>query len=260
MGGFVIFLLLLSLYWTIQTNQNIGHTTTCGVAATWYFTTENELNQRSPTGPAFKRTMTTSFGSVCFGSLVVAFLQAMRAFIQITQDRGHELLRCLCLCLLNCIERAVRWFNKYAFAHVAIYGTGYIQSAKNTWSLFLSRGMMAIINDDLTGLAIFGGALIGYAVGYIFYSDYDDSSISSGVPVGLTVYGFFIGLIICFTVLYVVHSTIICLFVCYCEDPAVMQVNHLQDFNDICDAKPGFAAINRQQQQRGPPNQNNNFV
>ena len=111
----VVFLLLISFYWNLEVFKNIGHATVCGVAATWYFTTENELDLRSPTGPAFKRTMTTSFGSVCFGSLIVAFLQAMRAFIQMTQDRGHELLQCLCLCILNCIERAVRWFNKYAF-------------------------------------------------------------------------------------------------------------------------------------------------
>merc|ERR1712157_714220 len=131
------------------------------------------------------------------------------------------------------------------------------------WNLFLSRGMMAIINDDLTGLAIFGGALIGgcicavvgYGIGYIFYADYADSAVSLGVPAGLAVYGFFIGLIICFTVLYVVHSAIICLFVCYCEDPRVMQLNHLQAFNRVVDAKPGFAAINRQQP-NAPPDSN----
>ena len=112
---------------------------------------------------------------------------------------------------------------------------------------------MALINDDLTGLAIFGGsliagcicALIGYAVGYAFYSDYGDTSISLGIPAGLAFFGFFIGLVICFTVLYVVHSTIICLFVCYSEDPQVMQINHLEDFNDLCDVKPSFGQIHQ---------------
>eukprot|EP01084_Bolivina_argentea_P013563 25463_1 len=252
-SGFIIFLLIVSLYWTIQVNQNIGHTTTCGVAAAWYFTTEMQLNERSPTYPALKRTMTTSFGSVCFGSLIVAILQAIRAMIQTSQDRGHELLRCLCLCLLDCIERAVRWFNKYAFAHCAIYGTSYITSAKNTWCLFETRGIMALINDDLTGLAIFGGALIGgcvccaigYAVGYLFYGDYSEYEVRTDLPIGLAVYGFFIGLIICFTVLYVVHSAIICLFVCYSEDPAVMEENHANEYHRICDAKPAFGQIHR---------------
>eukprot|EP01084_Bolivina_argentea_P025419 47262_1 len=55
-NNIIIFLLLVSLYWGFQINQNISHTTTCGVTASWYFSTKTDYN---PTMPAFKRTMTT---------------------------------------------------------------------------------------------------------------------------------------------------------------------------------------------------------
>eukprot|EP00483_Globobulimina_turgida_P013430 UN13454 len=178
--------------------------------------------------------------------------------IRTSQNRGHELLQCLCLCLLNCIESIVRWFNKYAFAHVSIYGTSYINSAKNTWNLFRSQGILALINDDLTELAIVGGALIaaclcsliGYFIGLLFSTD---------VAIGLAIYGFFIGFILCFTVLYTVHSAIICLFVCYAEEPAVLQSNHIHDFNRITNAKPGFASINQNRRSQPQRQQNQSF-
>eukprot|EP01083_Nonionella_stella_P179702 638829_1 len=87
---------------------------------------------------------------------------------------------------------------------------------------------MALINDDLTGLAIFGGALIGgcvcgaigYAVGYLFYGDYSEYEVRTDLPIGLAVYGFAIGLTICFTVLYVFTQQ---LFVCLCVIVRILQ-------------------------------------
>lgn len=122
---------------------------------------------------------------------------------------------------------------------------------------------MALINDDLTGLAIFAGALIGgivscgvgYFIGFLFYRNSDNDDVRMAAPIGLCVYGFFIGLILCQTVLYVVHSSIICLFVCYCEDPAVLQQNRPEEYQRIIGAKPSFADIynkygSQQQQQQ----------
>ena len=43
-NGFVLFLLFVSFYWAFFVNQNISHTTTCGVTAAWYFSTELNYN------------------------------------------------------------------------------------------------------------------------------------------------------------------------------------------------------------------------
>ena len=82
-NNIVVFLLLISFYWGFQVNKNVSHTTTCGVAATWYF---SNVIDHKPTPAAFKRTMTTSFGSVCLGSLIVAFLQAVRAILRSSKN------------------------------------------------------------------------------------------------------------------------------------------------------------------------------
>eukprot|EP01083_Nonionella_stella_P221722 791869_1 len=248
-NNFIIFLLLISLYWGFQVNKNISHTTTCGVAATWYFST---VIDHKPTPAAFKRTMTTSFGSVCLGSLIVAFLQAVRAMLRASKN-SRGILTCIALCLLGCIERLIRYFNKYAYAQCAIYGTSFIQSAKATWQLFMSRGILAIINDDLTGMAIGCGALIGgvvsagvgFGIGYLFYKDDTGNDTYPIIPIYLAIYGFLMGLVLCHCVLTVLASCVIALFVCYAEDPAAMNQNRPEEYNRITQAKPTWGDIYR---------------
>merc|ERR1712157_266579 len=84
-----------------------------------------------------------------------------------------------------------------------------------------------------------------------------DETVRVGVPIALAVYGFLIGLLLCYTVLYVVHSSIVCLFVCYSEDPAVLQQNRPEEYNRIVGAKPSFADFNTgsNQQQAYPQQQ-----
>jgi len=257
----VVFLLLVSLYWGFQVNQNVSHTTTCGVAATWYFTTSVE---HKPTPAALKRTLTTSFGSVCLGSLIVAILQAIRAMLRASK-RQRNCLTLLAICLLACVERLIRYFNKYAFAQCAIYGTSFVQSAKATWNLFVTRGLTAIINDDLTGIALGCGSLIGavvsagagYALGAIFYGDADDEDVRDAFPLGMAIWGFVLGFIFCRCVLQVIASAVIALFVCYAEDPASMFANRPDEYTRLVEAKPTWGDVyttygGAQVQQVGP--------
>ncbi|KAL4124479.1 hypothetical protein PRIC2_008077 [Phytophthora ramorum] len=69
------FFLLLSFYWGVQVFKNIVHTTVAGTVATFWYHTESA----SAVSASLKRAMTTSFGSICFGSLVVAILQTLHA-------------------------------------------------------------------------------------------------------------------------------------------------------------------------------------
>lgn len=232
-----VFLMLISFYWGVNVFRNVSHTTTCGVAATWYFSSD----PHKPSWSAFKRTMTTSFGSVCFGSLLVAILQACRTFLRCC--RGGICI-CIALCFLACIEWLLRYFNLYAFAQVAIYGTSFIESAKATWNLFLAKGILAVINDDLTGLALSCGAFFGFVVsGFVGYfvcmAFYD----SVGLAVLLAIYGAFMGYALTVLILLVVRSGVVCLFVCFAEDPAALLANRPDAYNRLVTAHAGMQTI-----------------
>jgi hypothetical protein len=76
----VYFFFLVSFYWTSQVISNVVHVTTAGVLSSWYFLAPSYIPQR-PTITSLKRATWTSFGSICLGSLVIAFVKAARALV-----------------------------------------------------------------------------------------------------------------------------------------------------------------------------------
>merc|ERR1711971_1497661 len=139
----------------------------------------------------------------CLGSIMVAILEATKSMVKALLNDKCSCIGCCVLCCIRCLEWAISYFNKYAYAHCAIYGTSFMSSASATWQLFASRGIMALINDDLTGSVLMCGSLIsavvtaaiGYGIGEAFYGDDPDKDIAVGVPSALAVYGGVVGLI-----------------------------------------------------------------
>ena len=79
-----------------------------------------------------QRALTTSFGSIAFGSLIVALIQTIRFVL-----RSLERLRsdnaiataiiCCARCIIRQVEEMVRYFNKYAFIVVSLYGKNFVR-------------------------------------------------------------------------------------------------------------------------------------
>lgn len=84
-NGFVAFLLILELVWSLEVIRNVVHVTAGGAAATWCYHAE----VRAVTKPALKRACTTSFGSICCGSLLVAVLEAVRILVRQASRRSE---------------------------------------------------------------------------------------------------------------------------------------------------------------------------
>jgi hypothetical protein len=136
----VVFILFLSYYWVHQVLQNTGtvlqmsflfalyssytpyyasaavHVTTVGVIGTWWFVPDEASSHCSPAlADSFFRSVTYSFGSICFGSFLVAFVQALRALEYYSRDNDDlQFLNCIIQCLLACIQAIVEEFTKWA--------------------------------------------------------------------------------------------------------------------------------------------------
>ena len=233
----VWFLLFISYYWGSNVWRNVSHTTTCGVTATWYF---NKNVLPNPSKAAFKRTMSTSFGSVAFGSLIVAIIQALKALAR-SQGRSGGCL----YCVIRCLEWMARYFNKYAFAQVAIYGSSYIESAKATWELFTSGSgiIKALINDDLTGMALSCGAVLGLVVAgvigyFVAFAFYQDTIFDPLLPIIAAIVGALLGYFAVVIILLVVASGVVAIFVCFAEDPAACAENRPEAYQKLTGADP----------------------
>jgi hypothetical protein len=120
-------------------------------------------DKADPTTAALKASLTSSFGSICLGSLIVALLKIIRNMVrQAARDQGC--LGCIAVCLIQCIENLVELFNYYAYTQVALYGKSFTAAARDTWNLVKSRGLDLLINHDLSDAALFVGALTGAAL------------------------------------------------------------------------------------------------
>jgi hypothetical protein len=118
--------------------KNIIHVTISGVYGSWYFCPNNF--PRGATRGAFKRSMTYSFGSISFGSLIVAVINFLRQLCSVAQQNARAdgnivgtILFCCLGCLIGILDWAVSFLNRYAFSHIALYGKSYIEAAKDTW-------------------------------------------------------------------------------------------------------------------------------
>ena len=90
------FLLFLSFFFTHQVIQNCTHVTVSGTVGSWWFSPEHSGCCSGGVMGSVIRTLTTSFGSVCFGSLLVAILQATKAVAQAARgEEGGSFLLCI---------------------------------------------------------------------------------------------------------------------------------------------------------------------
>jgi hypothetical protein len=129
-GGY-LFYLVFSCYWTTQVIRNVVHTTAAGVFGTYYFESNEALEGTNPTLAAFGRTITTSFGTICFGSLLVAFVEVLFFFLR--QNSDDNICSCILACIYSCVKDALEFINKFAFTCVAITGEDFCSAAKSTW-------------------------------------------------------------------------------------------------------------------------------
>lgn len=120
---------LFSFLWSCGVIENVGAVTISGVFATRYFLGKQQALVVNPTSESFKRAMTYSFGSICFGSLLVAIVQFLKALVDSSNDR-NSLAGAIISCLLGLIRDLLAYFNKYAFTHIAIYGKPYLEAGK----------------------------------------------------------------------------------------------------------------------------------
>jgi hypothetical protein len=220
--------LIFSFYWTFEVIKNVVHVSVSGVVATWYFMSNNM--PANPTLGSFKRAMTTSLGSIAFGSLIVAVIRTMRTLLRAFMNRGSRnwvilILSWIAYCFLSCLDRLAQYFNHYAFCQVAIYGKTYIEAAKSTWTLMKHSGLQAIVNDNLVDGVLWIGVLFGsLGTGFsgYFISHFFFHTVYPWAGFGM---GFAIGFVLLILAMQCLDSAVATIFVCFCEDKETLRAN-----------------------------------
>lgn len=227
--------MLVSFYWGSTVISNVMHCVTAGAVATWWF--KSDFGS-TPVFDSFYRAMTTSFGSICLGSLLVAILKATRQMLrEARKNRNAQMFLCIIECCLSFIESLLEYFNRYAFCYVAIYGYDFKAAGKAVFDLFRSKGWTTIINDDLIDTALsFGCMGCGVLTGFIGWSYSVSIGVSSDYQLVLFICGLIAGFAMSQVTLNVISSAVATVFVCFAENPAALANTRPQRFNQLNNA------------------------
>lgn len=151
-------------YYITEVLRNVIHCTTSGVFGSWYYMYKSDQGMpRWPAFGAFKRSMTYSFGSICFGSLIVSIIETIRQGFNLLRQslssgqvggNWSQILLIVVNWIIGFIQWLAEYFNHYAYTFIALYGKPYLKSAKQTWYMFRQKGMDALINDNLLNIAL----------------------------------------------------------------------------------------------------------
>lgn len=186
--AYILVFFLLSLFWTSsvimvcrcsgrfkrdvsalshnrQLSKNTMQVSVAGVMATWCL---DRLEADRCCSPAiiwsFMRSITYSFGSICFGSLLQGIASLLRCLIESARSQRQQdsnnsgscggLLLCILDCIVQIGDELLRVFHQWAFIFVALYGYSYVESGKRVMQLFRERGFTAIITDNLVSYVL----------------------------------------------------------------------------------------------------------
>lgn len=181
--------------------------------------------------------VTTSFGSICYGSLFTAAIRTLRWEIRGIRSKigSNECLLCCVDFLFHLVETLVRFFNKYAYVQIAVNGKGFNHSARDAWELFQSTGIEALIAYDCSGAVllmaiILGGLVTGTCSGVWTWFKKSDEVLMVGSTAIL------MGMVLVGLAVVVVESAVTSIYICYAEDPSLIQRWDAEFFHQMSEA------------------------
>lgn len=110
--GLIVFVTFAG-YWITEWLKNTMHTIVAGVYGSWFFCAGKPGGMPiGATRGAARRALTYSFGSISFGSLVVALINMVRQAVSIAQQQeaqGGNMVASIAFCVLGCFIGLIEW-------------------------------------------------------------------------------------------------------------------------------------------------------
>jgi hypothetical protein len=223
---------LFSLWWTAQVILNFMRTVVAGTVGIDYerrhrkhlkLSEDSDLSNGVPSQKTVWHSClmaAKSFGGICYGSLLVSPVSLVRGLfgtaLQLSHIRSEPLMN-----TKETLDKAGRNFNKYAFSHVALYGTPYHAAANETWDLMVSSAVGQVADDASIGsFVLFSSTLVALLSAFAdvaFRILVYDAKLSECM-IGFLGY-FLLALIIPELYLKIIEAGNVALLVCLADEP-----------------------------------------
>lgn len=215
---------VFAFFWIVAFLSAVYQHVVAGSVAGWYFSRDvvSAGKPRENAVSSLFHAVTTSFGSLAFGALVLAIVQFMNFLLELTKKSNSKNKFLVCLiscvqCILACIQGIVQYINKFAYIYVAMHGYSFCHAARECFDLISRNFFSAVIMDTITGFVLFVGKALFTALCTIItiaVLDAQDRPLTA-VTLGLSI-------VLSFSVLHIISHVIgvsvDTVFVCYLED------------------------------------------
>lgn len=118
-------------------------------ASTFYFSSTRSKVGEGQLKTAFRWAWVHNFGSIAFGSLIIAIIFTIRMLVYYVCKKAEaasgeskvvKCVTCMVQCFLKCLEEIMEYINKAAYAYMAISGEGFCKAALHGLLLQMSHG------------------------------------------------------------------------------------------------------------------------
>lgn len=174
------YIFLFGTLWCNAFIQAMGIFVIASACCIWYYSHGPDQETNFPIFRSYKMVFRYHFGSLAFGSLILAIVQFMQIVLEIfkkqAESSGANNSKCFeyvinCLrCCLACVERIVQFINKTAYIQIALRGKNFCNAAKDGFEIVWSNPLRYTIVAGVGEIIMFLGKLmIAAGTTIIFY-------------------------------------------------------------------------------------------
>ena len=190
--------LIFSWFWTSEFLIATGQLITALSFVAWYFNRDKSKISNLTFIWAACTVIFFHLGSAAFGSLLVAMVRTIKIILSYIEKKAKksknkimEYVMKVLQCCMWCLEKIIKFLNKNAYIHVAIYGDSFCKSARrafflilrnilrvaagNYYFLFFYLLLLLLIVSMVSSFVLFLGSLFVPAVtvfGFYVYLEY----------------------------------------------------------------------------------------
>lgn len=199
---------LFMFFWLFAFIQGLNQMTIAGSFGTWYFTRyknidptlQNDLPFLTTLG-SFLRAIFYHFGTIAFGSLLIAIVKFIRAILEYISEKTKaaqevscivKFLVCCCKCCVSCFERFLKFLNRYAYILCAVYSFNFCSAATKVIKIVVSNPLRMFVLDKISSFLLFLSSLLITTVmgvfSFFFFSDVFSIDVFTSISPSLNYY------------------------------------------------------------------------
>ena len=122
---------LFGMFWLLWFMTGLGDMVIAGSVAAWYWTLDkSETMWNVGALPSLYRVVRYHLGTLAFGSLLLAIVSMLRVLLEWIEQKMAQYgadnpvvkcLACFCRCCLWCLEKCIRYINKYELERMTLF-------------------------------------------------------------------------------------------------------------------------------------------